>query len=134
MNFPRWTAFWVSVIGVLVVVEFAEITRLFTVPISIAYLNPVGFLSSLVVVTILALVGAVFVGFYLSSQIYAARGFTPFEQEMLRMRQDVLELKEELARLRVERTAPPAARGVPGTPPGPTGSSAVTPPDEKGGP
>jgi hypothetical protein len=92
----RWTLFWVAVIALLVVLELAEITRLFKVPLGLAYLSPVTFIFSLVLITILALVGAVFVGFYLSSQVYSARGFTPFEQEMLRMREDVSELRREL--------------------------------------
>jgi uncharacterized membrane protein len=105
---PGWTVFWIAVIGVLVLVELAEITRLFTLPLGIAYLSPYTFLFSVVLITILALVGAVFVGFYLSSRIYSARGFTPFEQEMLRMHQQVTELRQELAELHRElRPGPP---------------------------
>ena len=100
MKIPRWTLFWVLVITVLVVVEIAEITRLFTLPLAIAALSPLTIIVSLVLITILALVGAVFVGFYLSSQIYSARGFTPFEQEMLKMRQEVSELHREVRSLR----------------------------------
>ena len=96
MTRNRWTLFWVAVIALLVVLELAEITRLFRVPLGLAYLSPVTFIFSLVLITILALVGAVFVGFYLSSQVYSARGFTPFEQEMLRMREEVTELRREL--------------------------------------
>jgi len=109
---PRWTLFWIGVIAILVLVEFAEITRLFTLPLSIAYLSPATFVFSLVLITLLALVGAVFVGFYLSSQIYSARSFTPFEQEMLRMRQDVTELRKELSGLR-EKVRPSEPREEP---------------------
>lgn len=100
MKIPRWTLFWILVITALVAVEIAEITRLFTVPLAIAALSPLTIIVSLVLITILALVGAVFVGFYLSSQIYSARGFTPFEQEMLKMRQEVTELRTEVRSLR----------------------------------
>jgi membrane protein implicated in regulation of membrane protease activity len=100
MRIARWTLFWCVVIAVLVLVELAELTRVFTIPISSAVLSPLPFVFSLVFITILALVGAVFVGFYLSSQVYSSRGFTPFEQEMLRMRHEVSEIREELDRLR----------------------------------
>jgi hypothetical protein len=109
MKVPRWTLFWIIVVTALVVIEVAEITRLFTLPPQIALLSPYSIIVSLVLITILALVGAVFVGFYLSSQIYSARGFTPFEQEMLRMRQDVLELRSELRAARGGAAAAPSA-------------------------
>ncbi len=99
MKIGRWTLFWIGIISVLVVVELAEITRLFTLPLQLAYFNASTFIFSLVLITILALVGAVFVGFYLSSRIYSRRGFTPFEQEMLRMRPEVGRLREEVDRL-----------------------------------
>jgi membrane protein implicated in regulation of membrane protease activity len=98
----RWTLFWIGVIGVLLVVELTELTHVFTIPISSAVLSPLPFVFSLVFITLLALVGAVFVGFYLSSQVYSARGFTPFEQEMLKMRRDVAEVREDVSRLRSE--------------------------------
>lgn len=116
MRVGRWTLFWVLVIALLVLVELAEITRLFTLPLAIAFLDPYTFLFSLVLITILALVGAVFVGFYLSSRIYSSRGFTPFEQEMLHMREEVGELRRELRALHAElgATAPaaPASGGA----------------------
>ena len=116
MRVARWALFWVAVIAILVLVEVAEITRLFTLPLSIAYLSPYTFIFSLVLITILALVGAVFVGFYLSSRIYSARGFTPFEQEMLRMRQEVSELRDELRGLREGAPSSLGARDPPGGP------------------
>jgi hypothetical protein len=120
----RWTLFWIAVIALLVVLELAEITRLFRVPLGLAYLSPVTFIFSLVLITILALVGAVFVGFYLSSQVYSARGFTPFEQEMLRMREDVSELRREL-----QERFDPAGHG-----PSPTPPSRPKPPGPSGAP
>ncbi|MCI4335036.1 MAG: hypothetical protein L3K04_05370 [Thermoplasmata archaeon] len=115
MKLAGWTLFWVAVIIVLVVGELAEITRLFTVPLAAAYLSPYAILFALVLITLLALVGAVFVGFYLSSRIYASRGFTPFEQEMLRMRTEVQELGRELRTLR-ERVRSAAEGPVPPLP------------------
>ncbi|MGI0052726.1 MAG: hypothetical protein ACREC5_08525 [Thermoplasmata archaeon] len=124
MRVGRWTVFWIVVIALLVVVELAEITRLFTLPLQVAYLNVTGFIFSLILITVLALVGAVFVGFYLSSRIYSLRGFTPFEQEMLRMRQELTELRRDLRELLPELT------DRPGESPSAAGSASRTGADE----
>ncbi|MHB8351145.1 MAG: hypothetical protein ACYDFT_00375 [Thermoplasmata archaeon] len=133
MRIGRWTLFWFGIISILVVVELAEITRLFTLPLQLAYFNASTFIFSLVLITILALVGAVFVGFYLSSRIYSRRGFTPFEQEMLRMRQEVGALREEVGTLTAEiRNRPEELPGAPT--PGPDGSPSIGPPSRPGVP
>src|SRR5207245_1875678 len=54
------------------------------------------FVVALVVVSILSIIGAVFVGMFVSHRILSGKGFTPFEQEMLRMRQDVRELTDRV--------------------------------------
>lgn len=51
---------------------------------------------SLVVIAILAIIGAVFVGIFVSHRILSAQGFTPFEREMLEMREDVKKIRERL--------------------------------------
>lgn len=107
-----WTLFWIIVIAVLVLGEVAELTHLFTIPLAAAVLSPYALLFSLVLITLLALVGAVFLGIYLSSRIYGSRGFTPFEQEMLRMREEIRELREQLARPEdAPRDPPPSSEG-----------------------
>ncbi|MCI4322594.1 MAG: hypothetical protein L3K03_00980 [Thermoplasmata archaeon] len=113
MKIARWSIFWIGVVGALVIVELAEITRLFTVPLATAILSPYSILIGILLVTILALVGAVFVGFYLSSRIYSTRSFTPFEEEMLHMRTEVSELREELKELLAARD-PPTPPSKPG--------------------
>jgi hypothetical protein len=105
---PSWTLFWVFVIAGLVLVELAEVTRVFALPVQTAALNVVGVLFAIVLVTILALVGAVFIGIYVTQRMLTPQGFSPFEEEMLRMRADVAELKREIQALRgVEGTAGP---------------------------
>ncbi len=51
---------------------------------------------SLVFISILAIVGAIFIGMFISHRIFSASGFTTFEEEMLQMRKDVEEIKEKL--------------------------------------
>jgi len=86
------TAIWIGVVGVLLIIEIAQITHFFTLPIQSALANPLVFISALVFTTVLALVGAIFIGIYISHRILSAGGFTPFEEEMLKMRSEVREL------------------------------------------
>jgi len=99
---------WVALIVVLLVVELAEITHDFTLPIQNAEADPLALVIALVFTTLLALAGAMFIGVYLSARLLSPTGFTPFEEEMLRMRSDLREVKRDVADLR--------GRLVPGSP------------------
>ncbi|MGA7922728.1 MAG: hypothetical protein WCA77_01990 [Thermoplasmata archaeon] len=92
--------FWVGVIAVLLFVEVAELTHLFTLPLQSAVVNLVSFIFAIVFITILALVGSLFAGFYISQRLLSPQGFTPFEEEMLKMRVDVKTLRDEVTELR----------------------------------
>ena len=105
--------FWSALIAVLLAVELAEITHLFTLPIQSAIGDPLAFVFALVFTTIFALVGAIFIGIYFSARILRGSGFTPFEEEMLRMRVDLRELKGTVEEIRAaQRSAldPPPDR------------------------
>jgi len=99
MKANRVAALWTLIIAVLVFIEVAEITHLFHLGYSQILGNLLAFVFSLVVITVLALVGAVFVGIFVASRILQPRGFTPFEEEMLKMRTEVRELLARLDRL-----------------------------------
>ncbi|MCI4350713.1 MAG: hypothetical protein L3K15_04295 [Thermoplasmata archaeon] len=108
---PRRAAmFWIGVIALLLLVEFAELTHLFTVPVQLAFANFVSFIVALVFTTILALVGAVFIGMYISLRLRSPTGFTPFEEEMLKMRAEVQALRRDVEGVRqnLRGTGPPA--------------------------
>ncbi len=62
-------------------------------------LNFIGFISMLIAITMLAIVGAIFLGMYISHRILTKKGFTPFEISMLEMHEDVKEIKKRLAKL-----------------------------------
>lgn len=47
-------------------------------------------------VIVLALIGAMFVGMYISHRILTVRGFTPFEKAMLEMKEDINKIKQKL--------------------------------------
>lgn len=110
MKRGNWTLFWVGVIVALVLVEIAEITRLFVLPLQTAALNVLSVLFAIVLVTILALVGAVFIGIYLTQRMLSPQAFSPFEEEMLKMRAEVTELRREVQAIR--RTQVAASSGA----------------------
>jgi len=103
----RAIAFWVAIVVVLLFVEVAELTHLFTLPVQSAVGNLLSFVFALVFTTILALVGALFVGIYISQRMQSPGGFTRFEEEMLKMRSDVAKISEDMRELR-GRLPPPA--------------------------
>jgi hypothetical protein len=90
---------WTVLIVVLVFVEVAELTHLFTLPIQSAIGDPLAFVSALVFTTILALVGAIFIGVTVTARVLRAQGFTPFEEEMLKMRSEIREIKAAVDRI-----------------------------------
>jgi hypothetical protein len=103
---------WTAVIAVLVVVEVAEITHFFTLPVSNALCDPLAVVFALIFTTILALVGAIFVGIYLSHRLLSPSGFSPFEEEMLRMRTDLREVRRMVEEMHEDpKTAEPPKGG-----------------------
>lgn len=121
MRIGRAILFWVGVVVALFLVELAELTHLFTLPVQSALGNLLAFVFALVFTTIVALVGALFIGIYISQRLQGPASFTPFELEMLKMRAEVREIREELARRSGVPPSPPVA-----DPPGDDGA--------KGGP
>jgi hypothetical protein len=99
---------WVLLIVVLLVVEVAEITHVFTLPIQSAIGDPLAFVFALVFTTILALVGAIFIGIYVTQRIMSPSGFTPFEEEMLKMRQEISTVRESVGRIEARLGRDPA--------------------------
>ena len=97
MRISRWTALWLGVIAVLVAVEIGVLT---------GFITPAGLISSfltvivgLVIISVFAFIGAIFLGMFVSHRILSGKGFTPFEQEMLRMRQDLRELNDRIEQI-----------------------------------
>jgi hypothetical protein len=91
---------WSTLIVVLVVVELAEITHTFRLPIETAIADPTALVFALIFTTILALVGAIFIGIYISNRMLSPSGFTPFEEEMLRMRKDLQDVQRSVEEVR----------------------------------
>ncbi len=106
-------AFWLGLIAVLVVVEIAQVTRYFTLPIQSVVGNPLAFVFALAFTTLLALVGAIFAGIYIAQRLISPKGFTPFEEEMLRMRAEVAAIRAQLDRRAGEADASPPSPDEP---------------------
>jgi len=96
MRISRWTLLWILIVGVLFVLEVSLITGVFSPNPAVSIF---GFIYALTFVAILSIIGAVFVGMVVSHRILSVKGFTPFEQEMLRMRQEVRELNERVTEI-----------------------------------
>ena len=101
---------WSTLIFVLVIVELAEITHVFRLPIQTAIADPTALVFALIFTTILALVGAIFIGIYISNRMLSPSGFTPFEEEMLRMRKELQELQRSVDE--VHRAVAPPSEGT----------------------
>lgn len=91
---------WAALIVVLLLVELSEISHLFTLPVASWIGDPLAFAFALIFTTILAMVGAIFIGIYFSTRMLSPSGFTPFEEEMLKMRGDLKDLKASVEELK----------------------------------
>jgi len=100
---------WLALIVVLLIVEIAELTHFFTLPVESVIGDPLAFVFAIVFTTILALVGAIFIGIYFAQRVLSPSGFTPFEEEMLKMRRDLAEVKASVAQLAEARADPGAS-------------------------
>ncbi len=106
MRISRWTAFWLLAVGVLAAIEVGVLTGALD-PYNLGA-QVYAILLALAFIGILSIVGATFLGIYVSHRILAVQEFTPFEQEMLRMREDVRELREQVDDLALHiRGSPP---------------------------
>lgn len=61
--------------------------------------NFVAFVFIIIIIAFLAVIGAIFIGMFISHRIFSSQDFTTFEEEMLRMRRDVSEIKEKIEEL-----------------------------------
>ena len=90
----RWTLVWLLIVAVLVVVWLLIIEGVITPGSLIGSFY--GFLFALGLISVLAIIGAIFLGTWVSHRIMASQGFTPFEEEMLKMHQEVRELRDRV--------------------------------------
>ena len=104
MKISRWTLLWLLIVVVLAVIELGILVGWITPGNLVVYFYI--FVYAIVLVAILAIIGAVFLGTVISHRIMSGQGFTPFEEEMLKMRQEVRELRDRLDDIAAKLGAP----------------------------
>ncbi len=105
MRISRWTLLWLLIIGVLVAIWLGVLTG-FVTPGDIVG-SFITLVYALVVIAVLAIIGAVFLGMVISHRIMSGQGFTPFEEEMLKMRQEVRDLHDRVEAIAAKLGAGP---------------------------
>lgn len=93
----RWIVLWLIVVIVLFSIFVAEITEAIRLTDLISYFFV--FVLALVIIAVLAVIGAAFMGVLISHRIFSTKSFTPFEEEMLQMRREVTEIKKKVDEL-----------------------------------
>jgi hypothetical protein len=111
VRLSRWVLIWILIVGVLVAIEVGVVTGRLTPGDLIGSFFIL--LLAVMVVSILSIIGAVFVGMFVSQRILSTKGFTPFEQEMLRMRQELRDLTERLGEIATRLGLAPENRDKP---------------------
>jgi predicted membrane protein len=96
----RWIVLWLVVVIVLFAIFVAEITETIRLTDVVSYFFL--FVLALVIIAILAVIGAAFMGVLISHRIFSIKSFTPFEEEMLQMRKEVKDIKKTLEELSVK--------------------------------
>ncbi len=91
------TATWIAVIVILVLFEILQVTGILKVTQIVA--NFYLFMFSVVVVSVLAVIGAIFLGISLAHRLMESKEFTPFEEEMLSMKEQINGIEKKLESL-----------------------------------
>ncbi len=99
----RWVILWLIVVIVLFSIFIAEITETIRLTDLISYFFV--FVLALVIIAVLAVVGAAFMGVLISHRMFSVKSFTPFEEEMLQMRKEVKEIKKKVDEMVEEEKA-----------------------------
>jgi hypothetical protein len=95
---------WAAFVLALVAIEVLLVTgRLGIDPLTNFYLV----ILAMTVISILAIIGAVFIGIFITTRILSSREFTPFEKEMLAMREDVKKLAAKVEEMGEQLRAGP---------------------------
>ena len=98
MKTSKWMVAGFLVLIILIIVAVAQILGKFSYQ-DIIYSNFWVFMFSLLTIVILSIIGSAFIGMYISQKYLSDRNFTPFEEEMLKMRKEVGEIREKIQKL-----------------------------------
>lgn len=111
MRISRWTLLWLLIVAVLVAIWLG---------VYVGWITPGNLITSffyfvfgLIFIAILAIIGAVFLGTVVSHRIMSGQSFTPFEEEMLKMRQEVRDLHDRIDEIGRKLGAGPSSKEPP---------------------
>lgn len=94
---------WATFVLSLIAIELALVTGVLGIdPLTNFYFVIV----AVAVIGVLAIIGAVFVGIFITTRILGSQEFTPFEKEMLAMREDVKKLAAKVEEMGPDRQGP----------------------------
>jgi len=89
----KWAIFLIIVV-ILIVFEVGQILGWFSYTWITTNLSI--FIVAVVLISLFSVVGAMFLGMYVSHRFFSTKGFTPFEEEMMRAREDIKKIKEDI--------------------------------------
>jgi hypothetical protein len=92
---PKSLIGWIILL-LIVAVIILPFTGLIDVDIQDVFFLLLGAILSYSFIILFAIIGAIFLGMFLSHRILSIGGFTPFEEEMLKMREDIKTINEKL--------------------------------------
>ncbi|MEM3852243.1 MAG: hypothetical protein QXP70_04505 [Methanomassiliicoccales archaeon] len=95
------TAAWLAIVVVLVIFELLQLGGILRVTEIVA--NFYLFMFSLVTVSVLAVIGAVFLGISIAHRFMQNRSFTPFEEEMLAMKEQINRMENMIEKMSKEK-------------------------------
>ena len=97
MRITRLRAFFIALVLLLVIFEVLQLLRLFDV--QSIFANIAFVLVGIIFVALMSVIGGFFLGMWISARFFTTKGFTPFEEEMMRMREEVKEMRARLERM-----------------------------------
>ncbi len=100
LNVPPSLIVWIIVFSIFVALVISAATNFASADWIMA--NFMVFVLLIVTIATLAIIGATFLGIVISHRILAGRGFSPFEEEMLKMREEVKEMKQKLDMIEIK--------------------------------
>jgi len=95
MKITRLRALFIAIVALFLVLEALQLFTTFDLAQAI-FSNLAFVLVGIIFVSLMSAIGGFFLGMWISARFFSTKGFTPFEEEMLRMREDVKVLRERL--------------------------------------
>lgn len=100
MKINRLTLIWLGLMIFLFVLEIGQLVGIIQLDRIIN--NPWGFVFGITMVAILGVVGALFVGVFIAYKVFTSKGFTPYEEEILRVADEVHKISDRTERIEKE--------------------------------